>query len=55
MEVSWRDVLIKQAENIMTKGGKLEFIVLVRDRKRFPIIHTYPDNQIICKTETLID
>ena len=55
MAVNWKDALWKSANEIMRKGGKLELIVYKRDMKRKPVIHLYPDSEISCDEETLID
>ena len=56
MALNWKDALWKSADEIMRKGGKLEFIVYKREHgKRLPIVHLYPDNKIECNEETLID
>ncbi len=55
MAVRWRDALWKSAEQVMRKGGKVEFIVYKRDNKRKPVVHCYPDNEISCEEETFVD
>jgi hypothetical protein len=55
MALRWRDVILKQAEKVMIKGGRLEFIVMLTGRnKRKPVIHTYPENEIVCDEEELL-
>lgn len=55
MEIKWKDTLIKSAEEIILKGGRLEFIVYKRDRKRKLLIHFYPDCEINCEEIEIID
>ena len=55
MEVNWRNVLWKAAEEVMKRGGRVEFIVYKRDNKRKPIIHIYPDNERSLQEIELVD
>lgn len=56
MEIRWQEAILQAAEDVMVSGGKLEFIVLKREKnKRVPIINKFLDNQIICKEVVLID
>jgi hypothetical protein len=55
MEIKWEEELLRQANEIMLKGGELRFVVLRRGEERIPEIYSYPENKIRCKTETLID
>ena len=56
VEVKWSEALLKTAEEVMIKGGKLEFIVYKREpNKRKPIIHKYIDNEITCDEEILTE
>ncbi len=55
MEIKWKEELIRQAQEIMIKGGELRFVVIRRNNERIPEIYTYPENKVRCNTETLID
>jgi len=55
MEIKWRDELIRQAQEVMIKGGELRFVVIRRNNERIPEIYSYPENKTRCSTETLID
>lgn len=55
MEINWREELVRQAQEIMIKGGELKFKVTRRDNKRLPEIYIYPENRTACSTETLIE
>lgn len=55
MEINWSDELMRQAQEIMIKGGELRFKVIVRGKDRLPEINSYPGNFIRCKTETLAE
>ena len=55
MEIAWRNALLEAGEEIMIKGGRLEFIVYKRDNRRKPVILKYPQNEINCKEEILTE
>lgn len=55
MEIRWTEELLRQAKEIMIKGGELRFVVIRRNDERIPEIYSYPENKIRCNTETLID
>lgn len=55
MEIEWREELLRQAQEIMIKGGELHFKVIVRGKERLPEIHTYPHNFLKCNTEVLAE
>lgn len=55
MEIAWKEELLRQAQEIMIKGGELRFLVIRRGNERIPEIYSFPENKIRCKTETLID
>ena len=55
MEIKWDKELLRQAQEIMLKGGELKFIVARRGNDRFPEIYTYPENRIACNKETLVE
>lgn len=55
MEISWEEELMRQAKDIMIKGGELRFLVLRRNGDRIPEIYSYPENKVRCKTETLTE
>lgn len=53
MQINWRDELLRQAQEIMIKGGELKFIVARRGNERIPEILSYPENRVVCSRETL--
>ncbi len=53
--MKWESTLLQKAQEIMIQGGELRFIVIKRDKDRIPIIHYYPEHQIVCDKEVLID
>ncbi|KKL90771.1 hypothetical protein LCGC14_1901350 [marine sediment metagenome] len=53
--MKWRNVIIKYCEQIEVEGGKLEFIVYKRQDKRKPIIRVYPNCEINCEEEKIIE
>lgn len=55
MEIRWEQELIRQAQEVMIKGGELHFKVIVRGKERLPEIHSYPQNYLKCNTETLTE
>jgi len=55
LEIKWDKELLRQAQEIMLKGGELKFIVARRGNDRFPEIYTYPENRIACNKETLVE
>ena len=56
MEIKWREELLKRAEEILIKGGKLEFIVYKRENnKRRLFLHLYPENKIELSEVEIID
>ena len=55
MEVRWKDVLWKAAEEVMKQGGRVEFVVYKRDNKRIPLVRSFPDNEIRCNEEVFVD
>lgn len=55
MEIKWEQELMRQAQEIMIKGGELHFKVTRRDNKRLPEIYIYPENRTACSLETLIE
>ncbi len=55
MEIRWKEELIRQAQEVMIKGGELRLVVIRRGNERIPEIYTYPENKVRCSTETLID
>lgn len=55
MEIEWREELLRQAQEIMIKGGELNFKVLRRGNERIPEIYSYPENKVRCKTEVLTE
>ena len=55
MEIEWQQELLRQANEIMIKGGELRFIVIRRNTERIPEIYSYPENKILCKTEPLTE
>ena len=55
MAVKWQDALWKAAEEIMRKGGRVEFIVYKREEKRRPVVRRFPDNEVCCEEEILVD
>lgn len=55
MEIKYEQELLRQAKEIMIKGGELRFVVLRRGNERIPEIYSYPENKIRCNSETLID
>ena len=54
MEIKVREEVIRRVDEIMIKGGELKVIVEKRGNERLPTIFVYPDNKIVCKTETLL-
>jgi hypothetical protein len=55
MEIDWQEELLRQAKEIMIKGGELKFVVLRRGADRIPEIYSYPENKTRCRTETLTE
>ena len=55
MEIRWSEELLRQAKEIMIKGGELKFVVIRRGNERIPEIFTYPENRVKCNTETLTE
>jgi hypothetical protein len=55
MEMKWQEELLRQAKEIMIKGGELHFKVIVRSKERLPEICSYPNNFLKCNTETLTE
>jgi len=55
MEITWREELLRQAQELMIKGGELRFLVIRRNGERIPEIYSYPNNKVRCKTETLTE
>ena len=55
MEIRWKEELLRQAQEVMIKGGELRFVVIKRGQERILEIYSYPSNKIKCATETLID
>lgn len=55
MEIKWSEELLRQAQEVMIKGGELHFKVTRRDNKRIPEIYTYPENRTACSIETLTE
>jgi hypothetical protein len=55
MEIKWTEELLRQAQEIMIKGGELTFKVIRRGNERIPEIYSYPENRVKCKTETLTE
>jgi hypothetical protein len=55
MEIKWAEELMRQAQEIMIKGGELRFIVARRGNERIPEIYTYPANRIMCNKEILVE
>jgi hypothetical protein len=55
MEIRWQEELIRQAQEVMIKGGELKFLVLRRGNERIPEIYTYPENKVRCSTEYLTE
>lgn len=55
MEIAWADELLRQAKEVMIKGGELRFVVLRRGNERIPEIYSYPENKTRCKTEVLTE
>lgn len=55
LEINWREELLRQAQEIMIKGGELHFKVTRRDNKRLPEIYIYPENRTACNLEILIE
>jgi hypothetical protein len=55
MEIAWKEELLRQAQEVMIKGGELRFLVLRRKNERIPEIYSYPENKIRCKTEILTE
>ena len=51
----WRTIIFKYCERIEQEGGKVEFIVYKRQNKRKPIIRVYPECEINCDEETIIE
>ena len=55
MEIEWQEELLRQAKEVMIKGGEVRFVVIRRNGDRIPEIYSYPENKIRCKTETLTE
>ena len=55
MEIKYEAELLRQAKEIMIKGGELRFVVIRRNQERIPEIYSYPENKVRCNIETLID
>jgi hypothetical protein len=55
MEIDVFDETNRQLKEIMIKGGEIRVIVERRGNERVPIIFTYPENKVRCKTETLTE
>lgn len=55
MEIQWTEELLRQAQEVMIKGGELRFLVIRRGNERIPEIYSYPENKIRCSVETLVD
>lgn len=55
MEIKWNEELLRQAKDIMVKGGELKFKVIRRGNERIPEIYSYPENKIRCTTETFAE
>lgn len=55
MEIRWQEELLRQAQEVMIKGGELKFLVIRRGNERIPEIYSYPENKVRCSIETLID
>ncbi len=55
MEIRWQEELLRQAQEVMIKGGELKFLVIRRGNERIPEIYSYPENKTRCSIETLID
>lgn len=55
MALKWDRALLQIGEEIMRKGGRLEFIVYKRlPNKRKPIIRKYIENETSCDEEEII-
>ena len=55
MEIKWQEELLRQAKEIIIKGGELHFKVIVRGKERLPEIHSYPHNYLKCNIEILTE
>ena len=55
MEIEWREELMRQAQEVMIKGGELIFKVEKRGNERIPEIFIYSGNKTKCKTEILAE
>lgn len=55
MEINVIEEAVRQLKEILIKGGELRIVVERRGNERIPIIFTYPENKIRCKTETLTE
>ena len=55
MEIEWSKELLRQAQEIMIKGGELRFIVARRGNERIPEIFSYPENKVKCSIEKLTE
>jgi hypothetical protein len=55
MEIKWSEELMRQAQEIMIKGGELHFKVIKRGNERLPEIRAFPDNFLKCDTEVLAE
>jgi len=55
MEIKWTEELLRQAKEIMIKGGELKFKVIRRNNERIPEIYSYPENRVKCNTEVLAE
>lgn len=55
MEIKWSEELMRQATEVMIKGGELHFRVIKRGLERIPEILIYPDNRVLCDKETLTE
>jgi 16S rRNA G1207 methylase RsmC len=55
MDIAWNEELIRQAKEVMVKGGELRFVVIKRGSERIPEIYTYPENKVRCSTEYLTE
>jgi len=55
MEIKWQEELLRQAQEIMIKGGELRLVVIRRGNERIPEIYSYPENKVKCKIEVLTE
>jgi len=55
MEIKWQEELLRQAKDIMIKGGEIRFVVVRRNNERIPEIFSYPENKTRCNVEILTE